>query len=190
MRGFTVQPGDVFPTQSEPIPPEFRVEAQNCHVTPSAFPRILQLGQDPPQRERARGQDGRRAQELDGDEVQRRRRPRRARRLVVGLDLVVALDGLGVRGRGRGATLVVAVCRACRRRRSGVVIAVAVASAAVVRVRRRSVRRLRLRLGLALGLLDEDVDVAALVVRRDRFVLVGFGELGDDVPSVQEARDL
>lgn len=84
----------------------------------------------------------------------------------MGLDLVVALNGLGVGGWG------VALVGGTSRRRRGVVVVVVVGSA-VVWLRVRGRLGLGLRAGLGLRLLHKDVgDVGALAVLRHGFVLV------------------
>lgn len=89
----------------------------------------------------------------------------------MGLDLVVALNGLGV-GR-RGVALVVVGVGGTSRRRRGVVVVAVVGGSAVVWLRVRGRLGLGLRAGLGLRLLHKDVgDVGALAVLRHGFVLV------------------
>jgi hypothetical protein len=49
---------------------------------------------------------------------------------------------------------------------------------------------LTLTLDLAVGTVDEDVDAAVLGIYGAMVVIFGVGELGDDVPCVEEAGNL
>ncbi len=122
--------------------------------------------------------------------------------LLLTLDLVVTSDDLGIARRRSGvaASLAGVVIRwllrrggrRCGSRARDVVAAAAIARGAVVHaaVRLGSARSPHLP-ALAIVGLDEHVYRATFVVLRERVVLVvWFGELGDDVPRVEEARNL
>lgn len=113
-------------------------------------------------------------------------------RLLVRLDLVIALDGLGVRG-GRAVVVVAAAAAAAR-----LVLVRGGGGGPVVRglAGLRFLRSLLLRAGLRAGRgrLYDDVchapSRAAFVVLRDLLVVFWVGELGDYVPGVQEPGDV
>ena len=124
--------------------------------------------------------------------------------LVLSLDLVIALDGLGVgRGRVGGGPVAAALAGVIRRRRAaarvrGAVVCVSALKGLLARVV-WLVRLLLLSAGGGMSVrrrLHEDVGHAAalpaVAVRESALVLVVVvvGEVRDDVPCVDETRDL
>lgn len=122
--------------------------------------------------------------------------------LLVRLDLVVALDSLGVRRRSALAVVAAAgaggLGRVCRRGADvgGGGGRPVVHWLGVFWLLLRVVLGLRIGLGMGMGCWHDDVgyalaaDVAVLVVVGYPLVVVRLGEFGDDVPGVEKPGDL